>query len=126
MEEECFPAISMDTASGRSLSPSPGSLATNLSTGTLPSWNKHQTMDQPAWLEIKGEPISAPNSPAESYVASNFFDDKTTIAVVSPHRLHISASHDAHTSDSEEDDEEYYQVYIYLRLRQDIHMIELE
>lgn len=42
-------------------------------------------------------------------------DDKSTITIVSPQSLHFAKTQLSHMSDSEEDDEEYYQVYLYIK-----------
>ncbi|XP_043267287.1 cyclic AMP response element-binding protein A [Venturia canescens] len=109
MEEECYPAISMGTASGRPCSsPSPGqspSGRVGLVTARL-----HSMPEEDDSNGIKGEPLSVPNSPGESVVSCQLVDDKTSIAVVAPHTLHISRNHLLQqTSDSEDEEEEYYQ-----------------
>lgn len=110
MEEECFPAISMNTASGRDELPSSSS-ASSTSTIILKRRNNVVPEDVEC-TEIKGEPISAPSSPSESCQTS-ITDDKNTITMVFPQSLHFSKNHMSQTSDSEEDDEEYYQVFPY-------------
>ncbi|XP_033216870.1 cyclic AMP response element-binding protein A-like [Belonocnema kinseyi] len=103
MEEECFPAISMNTASNRESTsralPSPNR---NIESArlTLIDEDGHCT-------EIKGEPISEPGSPCEP---STLIDDKSTIKMVAPHRLHFTRSSISHTSESDDDeDDEIYQ-----------------
>ncbi|XP_003703464.1 cyclic-AMP response element binding protein A [Megachile rotundata] len=106
MEEECFPAISMNTASGHDqLSSSTSSSPTST---IILKRNNSLVPEEMECTEIKGEPLSAPNSPSESCHAT-IGDDKSTITMVFPQNLHFSKSHLAQTSDSEEDDEEYYQ-----------------
>ncbi|XP_060829325.1 cyclic AMP-responsive element-binding protein 3-like protein 2 [Bombus pascuorum] len=106
MEEECFPAISMNTASGRDELPSSSSTS---STSTIILKRRNNVVPEDVeCTEIKGEPISAPSSPSESCQTS-ITDDKSTITMVFPHTLHFSKNHMSQTSDSEEDDEEYYQ-----------------
>ncbi|XP_054009296.1 cyclic AMP response element-binding protein A-like [Hylaeus anthracinus] len=110
MEEECFPAISMNTASGR------GELSSSSSSSLSPSSTSTVILKTPNDLvpedvecaEIKGEPLSAPSSPSAS-CQTTIVDDKSTITMVFPQSLHFSKNHLSQTSDSEEDDEEYYQ-----------------
>ncbi|KAG7187994.1 hypothetical protein KM043_013950 [Ampulex compressa] len=64
--------------------------------------------------EIKCEPVSAPASPCAvaSRLSSTMLlrDEKGAITMVSPRSVHFGKSHQARTSDSEDDDEdEYYQ-----------------
>lgn len=107
MEEECFPAISMNTASGRDDLSSSSSTS---STSTIILKRRNNIVPEDVECsEIKGEPISAPSSPSES-CQTTIVDDKNTITMVFPQSLHFSKNHMSQTSDSEEDDEEYYQV----------------
>ncbi|XP_076624768.1 cyclic-AMP response element binding protein A isoform X1 [Colletes latitarsis] len=110
MEEECFPAISMNTASGRGgLSSSPSSSLSPSSTSTIILKRTNDLVPEDMeCAEIKGEPLSAPSSPSES-CQTTIVDDKNTITMVFPQSLHFSKNHLSQTSDSEEDDEEYYQ-----------------
>ncbi|CAK9801178.1 Cyclic AMP response element-binding protein A [Anthophora quadrimaculata] len=106
MEEECFPAISMNTASGRD---ELSSSSTTSSTSTIILKRSNNLVPEDVeCVEIKGEPLSAPNSPSES-CHTTIVDDKNTITMVFPQNFHFSKSHMAQDSDSEEDDEEYYQ-----------------
>ena len=103
MEEECFPAISMNRASNRdSTSPKLSIPSYNIKTSklTLIDEDGHCT-------EIKGEPISEPSSPCDR---SNSIEDKTTITMVAPHRLHCMRNSVSQTSESDDDDDEMYQV----------------
>lgn len=111
MEEECFPAISMNTASGCVSSSS--KIDNNvLSSSRDMSKNNSIIAEELAEFIIKGEPISAPNSPEPSCESINFIeDDKNNIAMISPHSIHFNDV--SHASDSEEDDEDFYQVIIY-------------
>ncbi|XP_063993432.1 cyclic AMP response element-binding protein A-like isoform X2 [Diachasmimorpha longicaudata] len=109
MEDECYPAISLDKASGRGISPASETLPVDLLGRTSETLNKRHKIANPVCLEIKDEVISAPNSPSESYVPSHFSDKKTTIAIVSPHQLPLSRCSTTQTSDSEDDDEEFYE-----------------
>ncbi|KZC07964.1 Cyclic AMP response element-binding protein A [Dufourea novaeangliae] len=110
MEEECFPVISMSTTSGRDELPSSSSSAmTASSTSTIILKRTNNLVPEDAeCAEIKGEPLSAPSSPSES-CHTTMVDDKSTITMVFPQTLHFSKNHLSQTSDSEEDDEEYYQ-----------------
>ncbi|XP_043799494.1 cyclic AMP response element-binding protein A isoform X2 [Apis laboriosa] len=106
MEEECFPAISMNTASGRDDLSSSSSTS---STSTIILKRRNNIVPEDVECsEIKGEPISAPSSPSES-CQTTIVEDKNTITMVFPQTLHFSKNHMSQTSDSEEDDEEYYQ-----------------
>lgn len=106
MEEECFPAISLNTASGRDeLSSSSSSSSTS---AIILKRSNDLVPEDVECAEIKGEPLSAPSSPSESCQTA-IIDDKTTITMVFPQTLHFSKNHLSQTSDSEEDDEEYYQ-----------------
>ena len=106
MEEECFPAISLNTASGRDeLSSSSSSSSTS---AIILKRSNDLVPEDVECAEIKGEPLSAPSSPSESCQTA-IVDDKTTITMVFPQTLHFSKNHLSQTSDSEEDDEEYYQ-----------------
>lgn len=106
MEEECFPAISMNTASGRDDLSSSSSTS---STSTIILKRRNNLVPEDVECsEIKGEPISAPSSPSES-CQTTIVDEKNTITMVFPQSLHFSKNHMSQTSDSEEDDEEYYQ-----------------
>lgn len=107
MEEECFPAISMNTASGRDDLSSSSSTS---STSTIILKRRNNIVPEDVECsEIKGEPISAPSSPSES-CQTTIVEEKNTITMVFPQTLHFSKNHMSQTSDSEEDDEEYYQV----------------
>ncbi|KAL6441678.1 hypothetical protein ACFW04_003656 [Cataglyphis niger] len=109
MEDECFPAISISSTSSRvESSSSPSSSST--STVILKRNNLVPDNECP---EIKGEPISAPASPcAPCQPNCDMVDDKSTITIVSPQSLHFAKTQLSHMSDSEEDDEEYYQMEI--------------
>lgn len=107
MEEECFPAISISASSRVESSSSPSS-----STSTVILKRNNLVPEDNECPEIKGEPISAPASPcAPCQPSCDMVDDKSTITIVSPQSLHFAKSQLSHISDSEEDDEEYYQVY---------------
>ncbi|XP_015605572.1 cyclic AMP response element-binding protein A [Cephus cinctus] len=110
MEEECFPAISLNTATGRG-SPSSSQISSSTPSTDLALAARLPLVPDAGTMtltceEIKGEPLSQPSSPC---APSNLVDYKNTIAVVAPHRLHFTRNHLEHTSDSEEDEEEYYQ-----------------
>lgn len=105
MEEECFPAISISASSRVESSSSPSS-----STSTVILKRNNLVPEDNECPEIKGEPISAPASPcAPCQPSCDMVDDKSTITIVSPQSLHFAKSQLPHISDSEEDDEEYYQ-----------------
>ncbi|XP_011256311.1 cyclic AMP response element-binding protein A [Camponotus floridanus] len=105
MEEECFPAISISASSRVESSSSPSS-----STSTVILKRNNLVPEDNECPEIKGEPISAPASPcAPCQPGCDMVDDKSTITIVSPQSLHFAKSQLPHISDSEEDDEEYYQ-----------------
>ncbi|GAB1859852.1 Cyclic amp response element-binding protein a-like protein [Camponotus japonicus] len=105
MEEECFPAISISASSRVESSSSPSS-----STSTVILKKNNLVPEDNECPEIKGEPISAPASPcAPCQPSCDMVDDKSTITIVSPQSLHFAKSQLSHISDSEEDDEEYYQ-----------------
>lgn len=106
MEAECFPAISMNHASDSDELPSSSSASTT-STIILKGRNNLVPEDVEC-IEIKDEPISAPSSPSES-CRSAMADDKSAITMVFSQNLHFSKNHVSQTSDSEEDDEEYYE-----------------
>jgi len=108
MEEECFPAISISNTSNRVES---SSSLTSSSTSNVILKRNDLVPEDNKCPEIKGEPISAPASPcAPCQPNCDMVDDKSTITLVSPQSLHFAKTHFSHTSDSEEDDEEYYQV----------------
>ncbi|XP_018369225.1 PREDICTED: cyclic AMP response element-binding protein A-like [Trachymyrmex cornetzi] len=115
MEEECFPAISISNTSNRvessSSSSSSSSSLTSSSTSNIILKRNDLVPEDNECPEIKGEPISAPASPCCAPCQPNcdMMDDKSTITIVSPQSLHFAKTHLSHTSDSEEDDEEYYQ-----------------
>lgn len=74
MEEECFPAISMNTASGRDDLSSSSSTS---STSTIILKRRNNLVPEDVECsEIKGEPISAPSSPSES-CQTTIVDEKT-------------------------------------------------
>ncbi|KAJ8675965.1 hypothetical protein QAD02_011751 [Eretmocerus hayati] len=116
MEEECFPAISMTTASGRDSSRdspephfscgTPSDCGSDLvSNGTL---HRHELVDPDEDESedcpmIKGEPLSEPGSPCNSEHAI-LIDDKGTMAI-SPHSLHITRFTSQTSDDSEDDDD---------------------
>jgi len=113
MEEECFPAISISNTSNRieSSSSSSSSPLTSSSTSNIILKRNNLVPEDNECPEIKGEPISAPASPcAPCQPNCDMMDDKSTITIVSSQNLHFAKTHISHTSDSEEDDEEYYQV----------------
>ena len=104
MEEECFPAISMNTASSRESTSSPlPSPSVNIESTRLTLIDEDGNC-----TKIKGEPISEPSSPCEP---CNLIDDKRTITMVAPHRLHFTRNSLSQTSESDDDeDDEIYQV----------------
>ncbi|KAM0727568.1 Cyclic AMP response element-binding protein A [Formica fusca] len=107
MEDECFPAISISNASSRVESSSSSSSS---STSTVILKRNNVVPEDNECPEIKGEPISAPASPcAPCQPSCDMVDDKSTITIVSPQSLHFAKTQLSHMSDSEEDDEEYYQ-----------------
>ncbi|KAH0955562.1 hypothetical protein HN011_011621 [Eciton burchellii] len=106
MEAECFPTISMSSASNR-VERSSSPLTSSSSTSTVILKRDNLVPEDNEYPEIKGEPISAPASPCQS--SCNMVDDKSTITMMSPKSLQFPKSQLSHTSDSEEDDEEYYQ-----------------
>lgn len=107
MEDECFPAISISNASSRVESSSSSSSS---STSTVILKRNNVVPEDNECPEIKGEPISAPASPcAPCQPNCDMVDDKSTITIVSPQSLHFAKTQLSHMSDSEEDDEEYYQ-----------------
>ncbi|CAD1481230.1 unnamed protein product, partial [Heterotrigona itama] len=106
MEAECFPTISMNHASDSDELPSSSSASTT-STIILKGRNNLVPEDVEC-IEIKDEPISAPSSPSEP-CRSAMANDKTAITMVFPQSLHFPKNHVSQTSDSEEDDEEYYE-----------------
>lgn len=115
MEEECFPVITMNTSTGHdelssssSSSSSPSTLPVSSTSTIILKRTSNQVPEDMECVEIKGEPLSAPSSPSES-CQTTIVDDKSTITMVFPPRLHFSKIHMSQTSDSEEDDEEYYQ-----------------
>lgn len=107
MEEECFPAISMDTLSGRdenSAVSAPESLQSS-----------SEVKIKQECIDITDEPICQLKSrqplQSTSSIRLNFIDDQNSIRMVSPHRLHFKVDEKSNeNSDSEEDDEEDYQV----------------
>ncbi|XP_012279781.1 cyclic AMP response element-binding protein A [Orussus abietinus] len=106
MEEECFPAISLNTASGRgAASPSPCPAS---SSGGLTLTQRDSLSYEDTCREIKGEPESQPGSPRVPSPSCTLVDDKTTITMVAPNSLHFTRNHLSHPSESEEDDDEYY------------------
>ncbi|XP_012537577.1 cyclic AMP response element-binding protein A isoform X2 [Monomorium pharaonis] len=106
MEEECFPAISISSTSNRVES----STLTSSSTSSVILKRDNLVPEDNECPEIKGEPISAPASPcAPCQPNCDMADDKSTITMMSPQSLHFTKTHLTHTSDSEEDDEEYYE-----------------
>ena len=111
MEEECYPAISMNTASGRGAkSPTPENCPASPVALTLISPSLQSVPeDNLNYEDIKGEPLSAPSSPSEQIIPCDV--NGRTIAMVQPQCLHFTRNFLARSmSDSEEDDEEYYQV----------------
>lgn len=110
MEDECFPAISINSTSNRGESSSSSPL-TSSSTSSVILKRNNLVPEDNEYPEIKGEPISAPASPcAPCQPNCDMVDDTSAITMVSPESLHFPKTHLSHTSDSEEDDEEYYQV----------------
>ncbi|XP_070512147.1 cyclic AMP response element-binding protein A isoform X2 [Cardiocondyla obscurior] len=110
MEEECFPAISISTTSNRVESSSSSSL-TSSSTSSVILKRNNLVPEDNKYTEIKDEPISAPASPcAPCQPNCDMVDDTSSITMVSPQSLHLPKIHISHASDSEEDDEEYYQI----------------
>ncbi|KAL6265613.1 hypothetical protein P5V15_002407 [Pogonomyrmex californicus] len=109
MEEECFPAISISSTSNR-IESSSSSPLTASSTSCVILKRDNLVPEDNECPEIKGEPISAPASPcAPCQPSCDMVDDKSTITMVSTQSLHFAKTQLSHTSDSEEDDEEYYQ-----------------
>lgn len=109
MEDECFPAISINSTSNRGESSSSSPL-TSSSTSSVILKRNNLVPEDNEYPEIKGEPISAPASPcAPCQPNCDMVDDTSAITMVSPESLHFPKTHLSHTSDSEEDDEEYYQ-----------------
>ncbi|XP_011700277.1 PREDICTED: cyclic AMP response element-binding protein A [Wasmannia auropunctata] len=108
MEEECFPAISISNTSNRVESSSSPSLTSSSTSSII--LKRDLVPEDNECPGIKGEPISAPASPcAPCQPNCDMVDDKSTITMVSPQSLHFATkTHLSHTSDSEEDDEEYY------------------
>ncbi|XP_058798699.1 cyclic AMP response element-binding protein A [Phymastichus coffea] len=115
MEEECFPAISMNTASGRdSLRSTPEPFHTTEC--NVRQQEERETADAAGDEEtneattvvncsaVKGEPLSAPCSPCASDPAM-LLEEKNTVAI-SPHSIHLAAFANSQSSDSEEDEEE--------------------
>jgi hypothetical protein len=110
MEEECFPAISISSTSNR-VESSPSSSLTSSSTSSVILKRNNTVPEDNECPEIKDEPISAPASPsAPCQPNCDIVDDKSTITLLSPQSLHFTKTRRTHTSDSEEDDEECYQV----------------
>ncbi|XP_011501931.1 PREDICTED: cyclic AMP response element-binding protein A isoform X2 [Ceratosolen solmsi marchali] len=107
MEEECFPAISMNTASGRDSSRSSPEPFSSVSNGIELTRPRHlcDNISNQCTI-IKGEPLSAPCSPCTSD-ATILLEDKSTVAI-SPHNLHLTGF-SSQTSDSEDDDEDMHQ-----------------
>ncbi|XP_043468756.1 cyclic AMP response element-binding protein A [Leptopilina heterotoma] len=102
MEEECFPAISMKTASSReSLSSSPTSTSPSIDDSKLSLIIEGRNCPI-----IKGEPESQPGSPCQS---SDFVEKENTITMVEPHRLHFTRNSLSQTSESDDDEDEIYQ-----------------
>ncbi|XP_071554320.1 cyclic AMP response element-binding protein A [Temnothorax nylanderi] len=109
MEEECFPAISISSTSNRVESSSSSPLTSSSTSSAILKRNNLVPEDN-EYPEIKDEPISAPASPcAPCQPNCDMVDDTSAITMVSPQSLHFPKTHPSHTSDSEEDDEEYYQ-----------------
>ncbi|XP_012255311.2 cyclic AMP response element-binding protein A-like isoform X1 [Athalia rosae] len=122
MEEECFPAISLNRASGRgagaespSLFPSPSSAApspsqspsptcTSLDTATTTATTATAKNTSTLKVPIKDEPFS----PSRSVNYSSKLAAVETIAIA-PYQLHFERSETYATSDSEDDEAEYYQ-----------------
>lgn len=110
MEEECFPTISMNAASNRSESSS-SSPPTSSSTTTVILKKNNLVPKNNDCPKIKGEPISAPASPCTPCPTScDMVDDKSAITMVPPPCLHFAKTQVENMSDSEEDDEGFYQV----------------
>ncbi|KAK0084931.1 hypothetical protein PV325_006133 [Microctonus aethiopoides] len=106
MEEECFPAISMDTLSGRDEN---SAVSVPESLQSSPEIKIKQEC-----IDITDEPIcplkSRQSLLSTSSIRLNFIDDQNSIRMVSPHRLHFKVDEKSNeNSDSEEDDEEDYQ-----------------
>ncbi|XP_011872569.1 PREDICTED: cyclic AMP response element-binding protein A [Vollenhovia emeryi] len=110
MEEECFPAISISSTSSRVESSSSSSAPlSSSSTSSVILKRDNLVPEDNEYPQIKGEPISAPASPcAPCQPNCNMVDDTSTITMVSQ-SLQFSKTNLSHTSDNEEDDEEYYQ-----------------
>lgn len=104
MEDECFPAISINSTSSRGESSSP---LTSSSTSSIILKRNNLVPEDNEYPEIKGEPISAPASPCAPCQPNCDMVDDTTITMVSPESFHFPKTHLSHTSDSEEDDEDY-------------------
>ncbi|XP_034936704.1 cyclic AMP response element-binding protein A isoform X2 [Chelonus insularis] len=103
MEEECFPAISMNKASSHGRV---SSSTLSMTSSDIITSKTSIKMDEDI-VEIKREPTYSLSSPV--YEQTNSVDNKSTIKVISPDRLHFTSNHMSHTSDSEADDEEYYE-----------------
>ncbi|XP_044017901.1 cyclic AMP response element-binding protein A-like isoform X2 [Aphidius gifuensis] len=102
MDEECYPAISMNTASGRD---SLNSLKNNININNNSNNNniilssplvnkKSPPSPLPTELEeliIKGEPVSEPSSPAPDCLNLEYIDDTNKLdAMISPHSIHFN------------------------------------
>lgn len=112
MEEECFPAIPINSTSNHIESTSSPLASSTTLTVVLKRDNVVSQEDNEC-PEIKGEPISAPASPCVPCQPScDMVDDKSTITILSPHTINHAKTQISHiASDSEQDDESYYQVF---------------
>ncbi|XP_067209325.1 cyclic AMP response element-binding protein A isoform X2 [Linepithema humile] len=109
MEEECFPAISINSTSSHIESTSSPLASSTTLTVVLKRDNVVSQEDNEC-PEIKGEPISAPASPCAPCQSScDMVDDKSTITILSPHTINHAKTQISHISDSEQEDESYYQ-----------------
>lgn len=107
MEEECFPAISMNTASSREpTSPAAASAPSPPPNNNIESSKLTLVDENGHFTTIKGEPISEPGSPCEP---CHLVEDKSTITMVEPHRLHFTRSSVSQTSESDDDEDEIFQ-----------------
>ena len=95
--EECFPVISMN--------------GTSCTLSKMELKEEIEIEDGPI---VKGEPLSAPNSPnpPASPSSSLVNENTSTIITIQPHALHFSQEEIMQGSDSEDEDEEMYQVQL--------------
>ncbi|XP_051155600.1 cyclic AMP response element-binding protein A [Leptopilina boulardi] len=108
MEEECFPAISMKTASSReSLSSPPPSPSPSIEPSKLSLIVEGGSGGGGGYCTtVKSETISEPESPEET---CNLDEKNHTITMVEPHRLHFARNSVCQTSESDDDEDELYE-----------------